>query len=230
MTDSISPLPDTHRRDVPVCEINPSLPCGECRSCLIRVTEKLRKRFLPHRSEGEPERCGRPIIRKNHRVGTCALPFGHDTPNSPVSSPCRPSLPTDPTDRGKECGQVMESRLRGALYCTKPKSHWRAADIVERAHSNGVSMWPAYEDRDGGPIVESSPSPSPVVHDRLEDAESLARRFHEAYERLAPRFGYETRFGELPWSELPENNRKLMAATCAEVLSTLQTAPTRDLT
>lgn len=49
-------------------------------------------------------------------------------------------------------------------------------------------------------------------------AESVARRFHELYERLAPNFGYETRpESAVPWSEVPERNRSLMVAV-ADVL------------
>ena len=52
-----------------------------------------------------------------------------------------------------------------------------------------------------------------------EQPESLARRFHEIYERLAPSFGYETREASaVPWAEVPEQNRKLMVAVCREVL------------
>ena len=51
------------------------------------------------------------------------------------------------------------------------------------------------------------------------EAELLAQRFHEAYERLAPAYGYETREASAkPWSEVPENNRQLMIAVCAEIL------------
>jgi hypothetical protein len=53
----------------------------------------------------------------------------------------------------------------------------------------------------------------------MTEAEDLARRFHETYERLAPSFGYETREASAkPWSEVPENNRNLMIAVCAEIL------------
>lgn len=50
-------------------------------------------------------------------------------------------------------------------------------------------------------------------------AEAVARRFHEAYERLAPDFGYRTREASAkPWDEVPEQNRALMIAVCAELL------------
>lgn len=52
-----------------------------------------------------------------------------------------------------------------------------------------------------------------------EAPEQLARRFHEAYERLAPSFGYETRKESAkPWEEVPETNRRLMTAVCAEIM------------
>jgi hypothetical protein len=53
-------------------------------------------------------------------------------------------------------------------------------------------------------------------------AEELARLFHDTYERLAPKYEYDTRpESATPWDELPEKNRRLMIATCAEVLRKL---------
>ena len=44
-------------------------------------------------------------------------------------------------------------------------------------------------------------------------AERVARAFHEAYERLAPEFNYETRKeSAVPWEEVPETNKALMIA------------------
>lgn len=46
------------------------------------------------------------------------------------------------------------------------------------------------------------------------DNERIARCFHEAYERLAPEFGYRTRDASAkPWAEVPAENRDLMIAT-----------------
>lgn len=48
--------------------------------------------------------------------------------------------------------------------------------------------------------------------------EALARRFHETYERLAPSFGYKTREASaVPWESVPEANKALMIAVCAEL-------------
>lgn len=53
-------------------------------------------------------------------------------------------------------------------------------------------------------------------------AAQLAERFHEAYERLAPEHGYETRkTSAVPWAEVPERNRALMTAVCAEILTVI---------
>ena len=55
-----------------------------------------------------------------------------------------------------------------------------------------------------------------------DEAERIARLFHETYERLAPEFGYETRKASAkPWEEVPENNRKLMIAVAGVVAQSL---------
>ena len=49
-------------------------------------------------------------------------------------------------------------------------------------------------------------------------ADDIARRFHEAYERLAPEYGYETRpESAVPWEDVPAENKRLMRAVVAEV-------------
>lgn len=52
----------------------------------------------------------------------------------------------------------------------------------------------------------------------IDAAEIIAQRFHEAYERLAPSYGYRTREASaVPWEQVPEQNRALMIATVREV-------------
>lgn len=47
----------------------------------------------------------------------------------------------------------------------------------------------------------------------------IAREFHDAYERLAPQFGWNTQqVSKTVWEALPENQRRLMVATVAELL------------
>lgn len=67
------------------------------------------------------------------------------------------------------------------------------------------------------PLFYASAKLSPVP-----DAESVAKLFHEAYERLAPTFGYETRVEtRVSWESVSECNKRLMIATAAEVLRML---------
>jgi hypothetical protein len=49
--------------------------------------------------------------------------------------------------------------------------------------------------------------------------EDIASRFHEAYERLAPTYGYKTREASaVPWEQVPEQNKSLMIAVIGEIL------------
>ena len=52
----------------------------------------------------------------------------------------------------------------------------------------------------------------------------LARLFHEAYEELAPLFGYETRVETRRFDQTSQNG-KLMVATCARILAAIQPDP-----
>lgn len=50
-------------------------------------------------------------------------------------------------------------------------------------------------------------------------AEQIAQAFHEAYERLAPDFGYRTREASAkPWAEVPGQNKSLMIAVVRSLL------------
>lgn len=52
----------------------------------------------------------------------------------------------------------------------------------------------------------------------LLEPEEFARRFHEAYERLAPLYNYRTReASSVPWKDVPHENRALMISTVREV-------------
>ena len=53
----------------------------------------------------------------------------------------------------------------------------------------------------------------------MSNEEQLARAFHEAYEELAPNYGYKTRdTSAVPWDDVPDNNKQLMIATSKRVL------------
>lgn len=77
-------------------------------------------------------------------------------------------------------------------------------------------MWVQWDDR----VVQVKKNTGVRVGTTLvNDAERLAQKFHETYERRAPEFNYNTRIASaVPWSEVPENNKKLMIAVCKEIL------------
>ena len=51
-------------------------------------------------------------------------------------------------------------------------------------------------------------------------SKDLAVMFHDTYERLAPKYGYETREETREFDE-HSNNGKLMIATCDEIIKAL---------
>ena len=66
----------------------------------------------------------------------------------------------------------------------------------------------------------SSEQATPCSDDLIE---RVAKAFHEAYERLAPEYAYETRKASaVPWEYVPSLNRQLMIATVGEVLPVAQ--------
>ena len=70
------------------------------------------------------------------------------------------------------------------------------------------------------PILNEREPAQPSTVQPWMEAESLAQLFHETYERLAPNFGYETRKASAkPWSEVPDQNKVLMVAVCAEIIA-----------
>jgi hypothetical protein len=53
--------------------------------------------------------------------------------------------------------------------------------------------------------------------------EELAELFHTHYEAIAKREGYKTREeSAVPWSEVPEDNKRVMVLTAAAVLRELE--------
>jgi len=67
-------------------------------------------------------------------------------------------------------------------------------------------------------IAQKEPVAKLHCSDGLEAA-ALAKRFHETYERLAPRLDYKTRHeSAVPWHKVPDKNKMLMIAVCEEIL------------
>jgi len=63
------------------------------------------------------------------------------------------------------------------------------------------------------------PAPATPEEPTFEQCDALARKFHEAYERLAPSYGYKTRKeSAVPWADVPSGNKDLMRAVAREIL------------
>jgi len=57
-------------------------------------------------------------------------------------------------------------------------------------------------------------------------AETVARNFHEYYERLAPEYGYKTRKASaVPWEDVPPENKALMIAVVRSLISDAVISP-----
>lgn len=130
---------------------------------------------------------------------------------------------------------------RARLILSVTREEWRAPEERLRQIESEAEHF-LFTATQGAEGTEPAPSGSTAVEDALkfmesskpskpstwvEDAENLARRFHEAYELLAPHFGYETRpETAVPWDEVEDTNRRLMIATAALVLLSLPIPPT----
>jgi hypothetical protein len=56
--------------------------------------------------------------------------------------------------------------------------------------------------------------------DEALNQDRIASAFHEAYERLAPRYGYKTREASaVPWEDVPNDNKRLMRAVVGDLLN-----------
>lgn len=58
-----------------------------------------------------------------------------------------------------------------------------------------------------------------MTPEELEIAQGIAQKFHETYERLAPKYNYRTRDASaVPWEDVPEQNKMLMVGVVADLL------------
>ncbi len=95
-------------------------------------------------------------------------------------------------------------------------------------HSHPVELTPLgrfYRQLVADGNLGSAQSTTTARRSPLPNAESVAKLFHDTYERLAPSFNYDTRRAtRVPWEEMPERNKRLMIAVTAEVLAWLYTS------
>lgn len=106
---------------------------------------------------------------------------------------------------------VLRNRLRSSGYLVVPAAEHERLPKVG-GHFGNRPPPPPPPDGPGGRLPRGERSD-----------EDIARMFHEAYERLAPSFGYETRKASaVPWEDVPEPNRSLMVAVAGEVRAALE--------
>ena len=84
---------------------------------------------------------------------------------------------------------------------------------MRSAYLTGVGRPPSYEEVEE--VLFNSLTPIELPSD-----EQLAILFHNKYEELAPKFGYETKM-ETKEFKKDSNNGKLMIAVCREILQIL---------
>lgn len=112
---------------------------------------------------------------------------------------------------------ILNGTADGSMFWTRDGSPWfeivRACrallgdgNIIEEARAHRKAE---HEQRFANAAIK-----------RAIDAERIAQSFHEAYERLAPSHGYETRRASAKqWPDVPEANKSLMVATVSELLA-----------
>lgn len=98
-------------------------------------------------------------------------------------------------------------------------SHGHAYGVVDTSQPRPTAMA-----RCGGPglcaVCSKEAAASTAGKPADDAAEQIARAFHEAYERLAPGFGYKTREASaVPWADVPDQNKNLMVAVAAALIA-----------
>ena len=125
--------------------------------------------------------------------------------------------------QNEQLRNLIREVLENGDFCHADNQDWmqRAESVVRHSAARELTPEQAQE------IVAYAVGRPSKAGDRIEAkaraeqsrAEELAQRFHEAYERLAPSFGYETRKESAkPWTDVPEQNKRLMIAVCAEIM------------
>jgi hypothetical protein len=97
-------------------------------------------------------------------------------------------------------------------------------DVVAKCLDLGVPVYQGRVDADlfKKRLGEAMDARALSDADRAEalQLDAIARSFHDAYERLAPQFGYRTREASAkPWDDVPNDNKRLMRATVRDLLN-----------
>jgi hypothetical protein len=174
---------------------------------------------------------GEPCMYNTEMFETCPLHSGHvEVPTPPAS---QPAVTLDGETYNKVCRvfsdllewaeddtlELMKDTITMGITLDSGDCN-RFSEKIDSAKDALALLRAAEQSSPFGfrPIENSVEPPAETV-----TPEVLARRFHEAYERLAPQFGYETRKASaVPWESVPDQNKRLMIAVCAELLALLR--------
>lgn len=208
--------------------------CGKWRPTITGITGNIIRQHaahlasLPERGTGQPTR--------EDVMADALKNFSPDKEIKLVVHVPAPvaSLPKWGTGQQEEsCGtveNVITSTSVGLLPTVKAAWPSEAAHLLPEAEWNQLSpdsqakvkKWFEIATEHLQGMIDAA-APVAAQQISLEGPERLARAFHEAYERLAPSFGYETRKeSSVPWEQVPEQNRKLMMAVCNEIMAALE--------
>lgn len=129
--------------------------------------------------------------------------------------------------RNEQLRNLIREVLENGDFCHADNQDWmQRAESLIRPSDDAADPVPLSKERIQE-IVDYAVGRPSKAGERIEAkaqseqsrAEELAQRFHETYERLAPSFGYETRKESAkPWADVPEQNKRLMVAVCAEIM------------
>lgn len=113
--------------------------------------------------------------------------------------------------------QDLPWRVKKLELVLIPTSLPGVAELEKLAIEQQARMQAIFDTAYGEGLQVFVPAPPPPI-----TVDGLARLFHETYECLAPAFKYKTRQeSAVSWDCLPKNNKQLMRAVCAEVLTYL---------
>lgn len=159
-------------------------------------------------------------IRELHAPTLESVEWFHDQTGKGKALVCPSCRPADPTEWNPPIGQAgIEPPGFVPSYVLSPCPTLVA--VQEASATPPESTLPA-EQAPVEALATDGAEPQGEAQ-RAAGASWLAQQFHETYERLAPSFGYETREASAkPWADVPEQNRRLMIAVCAELLPAIE--------
>lgn len=157
----------------------------------------------------------------------CTNPIGEGCDALPrCGNTLRPAKATPPCICGKRCEATEHNFIPFPLcICGRhdcPGGHVPPSSADEGDGGEGSAIATGSDAVASSPPIPDRVEPVEAGESACPSVESLARRFHDAYERRAPSMGYETRpESRVPWDNVPASNRALMILATDEATKPL---------